>query len=202
MKHMASAPLLSGVPFPPGVETFWNPIGTGEMQYLSGSALLLSQSLQSEFGSQTPSAWVLLELDFQSFSKIERSESPVSTFPSGNSSWSCDQRWGLWFAGILSTPYYLTLVHLNIGICNSGPLRTLVLASCSLHNNAWPNGQVGAGIQPIALLAKPCSGGSNLHKGILGTRSGLVSIPAISQLNRTVTATVTLISIKKLASRL
>lgn len=80
----------------------------------------------------------------------------------------------------LSTPYYLTLFHLSIGICNSGLLSTGV--SFSLHDNAWSNGQVGASIRPTAFLAKPCPAGFNLHKGILGTRNGLVSIPTISQL--------------------
>ena len=36
---------------------------------------------------------------------------------------------------ILCTPYYLTLVRLNIGICNPGPLSTFVLA---VHHTTMP----------------------------------------------------------------
>lgn len=61
-----------------------------------------------------------------------------------------------------------------------------ICVSCLQHNDAWPNGQEGAGIQPFALLAKPCSSGFNLHKGILGTRNGMANNgPATSYLNRT-----------------
>lgn len=94
----------------------------------------------------------------------------------------------------LCTPYYLTLVRLNIGICNPRAPE-YVCAGCSPTQQCLAKWTSRDWNQPRCSACQAMSW-SHLHKGILGSRNGLVSIPAISQLNRAMNVIATLISIK------